>query len=58
MEYKVITKDNENEVWARGFYNEHGRETAERMIAEQYWHQFMYEKDKGKVLVVVPVEKK
>lgn len=48
--FKVITKDNPNEVWASGFYS---RETPEKMIKENYWHQFMYAKDKHKTLIVV-----
>jgi hypothetical protein len=54
MEYKVITKGSPLEVWAAGFYGEHGKAKAEKRIAEGYWHRFMYEKDKHKELEVVP----
>lgn len=53
MEYKVITKDNPNELWASGFYGEHGKAKAEKRIAEGYFHRHMYEADKHKTLVVV-----
>ena len=48
--YKVITKDNPNELWASGFFD---KAKAQRMVDEGYWHRYMYEKDKHKVLVVV-----
>jgi hypothetical protein len=30
--------------------------TCERMVAEGYWHRLMYDKDKGKTLIVVEEE--
>lgn len=53
MEYKVITEDNSNEVWARGFYGDYGRAKAQKMIDEGYFHKHMYEADKSKKLIVV-----
>lgn len=50
--YKVVTKGNENEVWATGFYGESGKEKAQQRIDEGYYHKYMYKKDKSKELVV------
>jgi hypothetical protein len=54
MTYKVITKDNPLEVWARGFHGDYGKAKAERMIAEKYWHRLMYMQDRHKTLEIVP----
>ena len=51
--YKVVTESSPLEVWAIGFYGESGKQRAEEMIQEGYWHKFMYEKDKHKTLIVV-----
>lgn len=55
-EYKVITENSPNELWASGFYGDDGREKAQRMIREGYWHFHMFARDKHKRLVVVPVQ--
>lgn len=52
-EFKVVTDGSPNELWASGFYGEHGRAKAQRMVDEGYWHRFMYAKDKHKTLIVV-----
>ena len=54
MEYKVITKGNPLELWASGFYGDHGKAKAEKRVAEGYFHRRMYENDKHKELEVVP----
>lgn len=53
MEYKVVTEDSPNEVWATGFYGDYGKAKAEKRIAEGYFHKHMYESDKSKKLIVV-----
>jgi len=58
IEYKVITKGDPTQLWASGFYGDGGREKAERMVADGYWHSFMYERDKHKVLEVVPARER
>lgn len=52
--YKVVTEGAPNELWASGFYGEDGKAKAERMVAEGYWHRLMYEKDRAKILAVIP----
>lgn len=52
--YKVITKGNPLEVWAKGFWGPDGKAKADKMIREGYWHRLMYAKDKHKELEVVP----
>ena len=54
MKYKVITEGYPNEVWAIGFYGDYGKEKAQKRTDEGYYHQFMYESDKSKKLIVVP----
>ena len=49
--YKVVTSTNHKEVWARGFSN---TEKPQRLIAEGYFHKYMYESDKHKTLIVIP----
>jgi len=51
--YKVVTEGSQLEVWAMGFHGESGKQRAEEMIREGYWHKLMYEKDKHKTLIVV-----
>jgi hypothetical protein len=53
MEYKVVTEGSPNEVWARGFYGDYGKAKAQNKIDEGYFHQYMYEADKSKKLIVV-----
>jgi len=48
--YKVVSECNKNEVWATGFYS---REKAQNRIDEGYFHQYMYDRDKHKKLIVV-----
>lgn len=48
--YKVVSECDNNEVWATGFYS---KEKAQQRIDEGYFHQFMYEQDKCKKLIVV-----
>ena len=48
--YKVVSECNNNELWATGFYS---KEKAQQRIDEGYFHQYMYEKDKCKKLIVV-----
>ena len=48
--YKVVTKDSVNEVWASGFYS---KLKAQQRVDEGYFHKFMYESDKHKVLIVI-----
>lgn len=48
--YKVVTKDSKNEVWAVGFYS---KQKAQNRIDNGYFHKYMYEKDKHKILIVV-----
>lgn len=54
MNYKVVTQGDELCVWAAGFHGDEGKEKAERMISQGYWHRYMYDKDKHKTLIVVP----
>lgn len=49
--YKIVSKDNQNEVWASGFYDE---QKAIRHILTI--RKFMYEKDKTKELIVIPTK--
>ena len=53
MEYKVVTEDSPNEVWATGFYGDYGKAKAQKIIDEGYFHKYMYESDKSKKLIVV-----
>lgn len=55
MEYQVVSECNQNEIWATGFYGEAGKKRAENRINIGYWRKFMYEKDRHKILIVVPV---
>lgn len=55
MEYKVVTEDSHNEVWAKGFYGDYGKMNAQKNIDEGYFHQYMYECDKHKKLIVIQV---
>jgi len=48
--YKVVSECNNNEVWATGFYS---KKKAQKRINEGYFQKFMYEKDKGKKLIVL-----
>ncbi len=48
--YKVVSECNKNEVWETGFYS---KEKAQTRIDEGYFHQYMYEQDKNKRLIVV-----
>ena len=48
--YKVVSECNNNEVWASGFYS---KEKAQKRIDLGYFHNFMYEKDKIKKLIVI-----
>ena len=48
--YKVVSECNKNEVWATGFYS---KEKAQNRINEGYFHQYMYDADKHKKLIVV-----
>ena len=48
--YKVVSECNNNEVWASGFYS---KEKAQKRIDEGYFHNFMYEKDKSKKLIII-----
>ena len=48
--YKVVSKDNTNEVWATGFFSS---EKAQKLIDEGYFHKYMYPCDKNKTLVVI-----
>jgi hypothetical protein len=54
MTYKVVTKGAPLEVWAMGFHGESGKARAEKLIAEGYWHRYMYAHDRHKTLEVVP----
>ena len=47
--YKVVSECNNNEVWASGFYS---KGKAQKRIDENYFHKFMYEKDKNKKLII------
>lgn len=48
--YKVVSECNHLEVWATGFLS---KEKAQKRINEGYFHQYMYEADKHKKLIVV-----
>jgi len=48
--YKVVSERNHLEVWATGFYS---IEKAQTRIDEGYFHQYMYQADKHKKLIVV-----
>jgi hypothetical protein len=56
MEYKVVSECNQNELWASGYYGEAGKAKAQKAIDEGYFHRFMYQQDKHKKLIVVPVK--
>ena len=51
--YKVVTKGEENEVWATGFYGEFGKKKAQKRIDEGYFHRYMYKRDRQKTLIVL-----
>lgn len=55
-EYKVVTDGAPLEVWATGFYGDPGKTKAQKRIDEGYFHRYMYEKDKHKKLIVIPVK--
>ena len=57
-EYAVVTSDNHDEVWASGFYGDTGRERAQRLVDEGYWHRLMYQRDRHKTLIVSRVIRK
>lgn len=48
--YKVVSECNHLEVWASGFYS---KEKAQNSIDAGYFHQYMYDADKHKKLIVV-----
>ena len=48
--YKVISECNKNEVLGTGFFS---KDKAQQRINEGYFHQYMYEQDKDKKLIVV-----
>lgn len=48
--YKVVSEFDNNEVWATGFIS---KEKAQNRIDEGYFHQYMYDADKHKKLIVV-----
>lgn len=48
--YKVVSECNNNEVWASGLYS---IEKAQKRIDKGYFHNFMYEKDKSKKLIII-----
>lgn len=48
--YKVVSECDYREVWATGFFD---TEKAQKMIDEGYFHQYMYEQDKHKKLIVI-----
>jgi len=56
MEYKVVTECNQSELWATGFYGESGKAKAQKRIDEGYFHKHVYEEDKHKKLIVIPVK--
>jgi len=58
MEYKIVTEGLPNEVWAKGFYGDIGKEKAQNKINDNYFHRYMYEEDKHKKLIVVNVNNK
>lgn len=58
MEYKVVTEGEVNEVWGTGFYGDYGKQKAQSRIDEGYFHRYMYEKDKHKKLIVIPIKMK
>ena len=47
--YKVVTEGCPNEVWAVGFYD---KQKAQNRIDSGYFHKYMYDKDKHKILIV------
>lgn len=53
-EYMVVDADDMHAVYAAGFYGPAGREKAERMVAEGYWHRIAPQL-KGRKLIVIPV---
>ena len=48
--YKVVSECDNKEVWATGFSS---KEKAQKRIDEGYYHNFMYECDKHKKLIVI-----
>ena len=56
MEYKVVTDGDENELHALGFYGDAGKKKAQDRIDSGYFHKYMYDYDKHKKLIVVPVK--
>lgn len=46
--YKIVSKENQNELWASGFYS---KEKALNAIPKL--RKYMYEKDKNKELIVI-----
>jgi hypothetical protein len=53
MEYEVVTEGNPNEVWATGFQGESGKEKAQKLVDNGYFHLYMYKTDKDKKLIVI-----
>jgi hypothetical protein len=53
MKYKVVTKGNENEVLATGFYGSIGFDIATRRIKEGYFYAHMYIEDRHKQLIII-----
>lgn len=58
MEYEVRAEHDPLWLQATGFYGEHGKAKAQRLIDEGYFNRYLYEKDKDTKFIVVPVKKK
>jgi|GEM_PF-4342516 len=56
MEYIVVTKGNESEVWGTGFYGDYGKNKAQVRIDSGYFHDHMFNDDKNKELIVIEVK--
>ena len=48
--YKVVSECNNKEDLASGFYS---KKKKKKRIDEGYFHNFMYEKDKSKKLIII-----
>jgi hypothetical protein len=53
MKFKVVTKGNENEVWATGFHGLLGFNKATSRIKEGYFYDHMYIEERYKQLIVI-----
>lgn len=53
MEYKVVASNYPNFLMATGFYGDHGKEKAQKMIDSGYWNKIVMPEFKDAIFIVV-----